>query len=150
MRFSLATLALLVSASLAAPTSLKTVEKATGPKKEGSYIVTLGDGVSKGKHIDALRKLLGAEESITHDDWDSKVLNGFSAQLSSKVVDFLRAHPDVARIEEDQIFSITATQVRSALQIYEAYSRSPSRPTRRGASSASARGLSLRAPPLLR
>lgn len=113
MRFSLAALALLIGSLLAAPTTLTSVERAAGAKKEGSYIVTLSEGVSKIKHLEALRKLLGAGDTITHDDWDSKILYGFSAKLSSKIVDFLHAHPDVARIEEDQIFSTNAivTQV---------------------------------------
>lgn len=113
--FSLTALALLAAPVLAAPgVALKAVEKATGGKKEGSYIVTLANGVSKGAHIQALRTHLGAQDSITYADWDARVLNGFAAKLSPKVVDFLRAHPEVARIEEDALFNTTAvvTQVK--------------------------------------
>lgn len=111
--FSLAALALLAAPVLGSPVALKTVETFAGDKKAGSYIVTLGEGVSKSKHIQALIKHLGAEDAITHDEWDSRVLNGFAAKLSPTLLNFLRSHPEVAKIEEDGIFHTQAvtTQV---------------------------------------
>lgn len=112
--FSFAALALLVAPVFASPVQLKTVETAAGPKKTGSYIVTLSQGVSKNKHIQALLKHLASEDSVTHGDWDSRVINGFAAKLGPAALNFLRAHPEVARIEEDGIFTTqaTTTQVR--------------------------------------
>lgn len=107
--FSLAALAFLVAPALAAPTGLKTLQKASGSKKEGSYIVTLAEGVSKDDHIAKLTENLGAEDSITHGEWSSSVLNGFAAKLSPKIVDFLLAHPEVASVEEDGIAHTMAT-----------------------------------------
>lgn len=146
--FSFASLALLLAPALAAPTALKTVEKAAGDKKEGSYIVTLAAGVSKSSHLDALRKKLGADDSITHTEWDSHVLNGFAATLSPAIVDFLRAHPEVARIEEDGIVHTfaTVTQVSVSGALPFGHSKAlradrlfTHRRTRRGAFSASAK-----------
>lgn len=107
--FSLAALALVAAPVLASPVQLKTVQAAAGPKKAGSYIVTLSDGVSKSKHIQALLKHLATEDQVTHADWDSGVINGFAAKLGPVALNFLRAHPEVARIEEDAIMSIQAT-----------------------------------------
>ena len=107
--FSLAALAFLVAPALAAPTGLKTLLTASGSKKEGSYIVTLAEGVSKDDHIAKLIEKFSAEDSITHGEWNSRVLNGFAAKLSPKIVDFLLAHPEVASVEEDGIAHTMAT-----------------------------------------
>lgn len=115
MHFTIAALVLLAAPVLATTSaSLRIVEKVSGVKQEGSYIVTLGRSVSKSNHLRALRLRFGAEDKITHDDWNARVLNGFAAKLSPETIDFLRAHPEVARIEEDGIFTSTdlATEVK--------------------------------------
>lgn len=115
--FSLATLALLVAPILGSPVELKKVEVAAGAKKPGSYIVTLTGGVSKSKHVQALLSHLSPEDSITHGDWDSRVINGFAAKLGPAALNFLRSHPDVARIEEDAI--MTTQAVTTQVSVYE-------------------------------
>jgi hypothetical protein len=94
MRFSFATLALLVIPTLAAPTVLKTVETAE-KKVDGSYIVTLNAGVDKDSHLAGLADQFGADASVTHN-WNATFVNGFTAKLNSKALNYLRAHPEVS------------------------------------------------------
>lgn len=93
---------------IAAPNVFKPIEKTSGRKNDGSYIITLGNGVKKGSHLNALREKLGAEGNVTYSDWDLHIFNGFAAKLSQEALDFLLAHPDVARIEEDGVVNAAA------------------------------------------
>lgn len=105
----LASLALLASPVFSAPTAppLVSVNKFAGPKNNGSYIVKLKDNVTKSNHLNWLSNQIG-EDAITHKNWNAEVLHGFAGKFSDKVVDLLRASPDVEYIEEDGIMSINA------------------------------------------
>jgi len=97
-----ATLALLVSAVVGGPTPLRAIEKFAGATVNGSFIVTMKEGASKGPLIEKL----GA--AVTHQ-WD-KAINGFAGKLDAGALNFVRAHPDVASVSEDGIMSIFTTQ----------------------------------------
>ncbi|KAJ7103679.1 serine protease [Mycena crocata] len=98
MRFSLlAALALIVPAFAAVTPALKTVTKASGEKKAGSYIVKFKEGTVRA----------AVYEGATHV-YDPSFLNGFAANLDTAALNTFRADPDVESIEEDGIVSIFA------------------------------------------
>ena len=82
MRFStsfLAALAFVLPAVFAAPTSfVHDVQTYNGPKKTGSYIVKLKDGVDKAAHLDWLARR-ASDSEVTHD-WNSEFLNAFAGE----------------------------------------------------------------------
>lgn len=82
MRFSttfLAALASVLPAVFAAPTTpVHDIQTYNGPKKGGSYIITLKDGADKAAHLDWLAKHPSVSE-VTHN-WDSAFYNGFAGE----------------------------------------------------------------------
>ncbi|KAH6897970.1 serine protease [Coprinopsis sp. MPI-PUGE-AT-0042] len=103
MRFTavFATLAaLLAPAILAAPPTLKSVERYTGTKT-GSHIVRLKPGVSRKQFI---RKLKLPSNTV---DWD--LINGFSAALDDETLNVLRASDEVEALSEDGLVHTMAT-----------------------------------------
>ncbi|KAI0361573.1 serine protease [Trametes cingulata] len=104
-----AALALLAAPIFGAPTaSLHTVEKFAGQTKPHSYIVKLKDGVAKESHLEWLAANHGDSSTITHPEWESKVLHGFAGTFGADALNALRANPDVEYIAEDGIFHINA------------------------------------------
>ncbi|RXW25686.1 hypothetical protein EST38_g147 [Candolleomyces aberdarensis] len=97
MRFStiFATLAVLLAApvAFAAPPSLLSVERFSGPTT-GKYIVKFKPGVSRKRWINQL-KLTGTIE------WD--LVNGFASNLNENALNTLRASTDVEVITEDGV-----------------------------------------------
>ncbi|KAF6748693.1 serine protease [Ephemerocybe angulata] len=102
MRFSavFATLAVLLTVplALAAPPSLKSVERTSGAKS-GKYIVKLKAGVSRKQWI----KKLKLNSAV---DWS--LVNGFASNLDENALNTLRASDDVEVIAEDGIMYTTA------------------------------------------
>ncbi|KAF6753433.1 hypothetical protein DFP72DRAFT_901673 [Ephemerocybe angulata] len=72
-------------------------------EKEKSYIVHLQTGVDKEAHFRALRLHLHGTSDIK-DDY--KLRDMYSGTFDEETLDFLRASPDVERIEEDVLSSI--------------------------------------------
>ncbi|KAF6753522.1 hypothetical protein DFP72DRAFT_901916 [Ephemerocybe angulata] len=62
-----------------------------------TYIITLKKGVDKDAHFGALRPHLFASEIKVV----FKHLDAYSGTFSEETLDFLRASPDVVRVEED-------------------------------------------------
>lgn len=106
------TFALVLQLVHSTPSGVKTVQRAAGDKREGSYIVTLAPGVSKSAHIGSLRSKLGVADAITHADWDESFIHGFAARLNDKLVNYLLGHPDVASIEEDGVVHASETVIQ--------------------------------------
>ncbi|KAJ3565687.1 hypothetical protein NP233_g7471 [Leucocoprinus birnbaumii] len=105
MRFTstFATLALFLTASLAAPTAtLHTVEKYDG-ETTGRYIVTFKVGV--------VATEAQPTEGVTHT-WDGAI-NGFAGHFDEATIEKLRANPDVETISEDGIMSTFVTQTNA-------------------------------------
>jgi len=99
--FAIATLVALLPAVFGAPTvELKAVQKATGPKKANSYIVTLKKGASR---TPIVQKLKGHKTV-----YDKDFFNGFAAELTADELNELRAEGSIETIEEDAIFSINS------------------------------------------
>ncbi|KAL0948477.1 hypothetical protein HGRIS_011046 [Hohenbuehelia grisea] len=91
-----------LSAVLASPTTLKPIQRHRGQVVDGSYIVTLKDGVDKKALVDAL----GLE--LTHD-WQ-KSIHGFAGKFSDDALNALRASDAVNTIAEDGMVYAWATQ----------------------------------------
>ncbi|GAA1476195.1 S8 family peptidase [Nocardioides aestuarii] len=75
---------------------------------DGSWIVVLEDGATRADTTDSVRQ--ARADGATDVDRYTTALTGFSAQMSDRAVEELRADPDVAYIEADQRVSIDATQ----------------------------------------
>lgn len=87
-----ATFALLATPILSAPaTAVVEVEKYKGQVKEGSYIVKLKNSVSKTDHLTWLSKHLDSD-TVTHKEWEKKVLNGFAGRHCCLSVSRLNTH----------------------------------------------------------
>lgn len=113
--YPLAVLALLIAAC-AEPTAIPSA--VPSPSSElaaqrgggviaGRYIVVFRDNVSdpRGK---ALEKARRANGRVTHTY--GAALRGFAAELDAAGVAALRADPDVAYVEQDQVITLTTTQ----------------------------------------
>jgi subtilisin family serine protease len=77
----------------------------------GQYIVVLKDDASDGKKAKVEKvkeKALKKNAKITQHY--AEVLRGFAAELSDEALAELRADPDVAYIEQDQIVTVNTTQ----------------------------------------
>jgi len=64
--FGIVALALLVAPVFGAPTRIQ-IQKASGAKEEGSYIVKLKDGVNKKLTLAWLQSHLGVNSTVTYD-----------------------------------------------------------------------------------
>ena len=81
-------------------TSLITVSKAEEPVP-GRYIVTLKEEVSLEFHISSTKtKIASTSSNITHE---YNLINGYAGEFSAEDLEDLRAHPEIASIEEDGI-----------------------------------------------
>ena len=72
----------------------------------GSYIVVLKDGVDAPSKAEAKAARKGGTLKHTY----AAALNGFAAELSDEALADMRADADVAFVEEDQTYSVDATQ----------------------------------------
>jgi len=80
--------------------SLITVSKAKEPVP-GRYIVTLKGDVSLATHVSSTKtKIESTPSNITHE-YD--LINGYAGEFSDDDLNDLRAHPEIASIEEDGI-----------------------------------------------
>jgi len=71
------------------------------------FIITLKNGVSHSTHISSLQKKIASSPSnITHE---FDIINGYAGHFSPEDLEELRAHPDIASIEQDSIFHTSAT-----------------------------------------
>jgi len=78
--------------------SLLTVSKAKNPIA-GRYIVTLKEGTSLAAHISSTKsKIASTPSNITHE---FGLINGYAGEFSDDDLNDLRAHPEIASIEED-------------------------------------------------
>jgi len=78
--------------------SLLTVSKAKRPIP-GSYIITLKEGVSLASHINSTKiKIASTPSNIIHE---YKLINGYAGKFSDDDLNDLRAHTEIASIEED-------------------------------------------------
>ncbi|EMD30992.1 hypothetical protein CERSUDRAFT_163585 [Gelatoporia subvermispora B] len=77
------------------------IVKASGDKKESSYIVTLKEGVHKPTHLDWLRERLSEHSSITYDY--SEFLHAYAGTFDEATLEHIRNSPDVESIHEDSI-----------------------------------------------
>jgi subtilisin family serine protease len=78
-----------------------------GARIPGQYIVVFRDGVTD---VDATagEKVARGRGRLTHAY--KAALKGFAAELSDDAADALRADPDVAYVEQDQLVTVDATQ----------------------------------------
>ena len=80
--------------------SLLTVSKAKEPVP-GRYIVTLKKEASFEAHVNSTKtKIESTPSNITHE---YKLINGYAGKFSDDDLEHLRAHPEIASIEEDGI-----------------------------------------------
>jgi len=93
----LVALALCTLPVLAAPTSLLTVQRAR-EAIPGQYIVTFKDGVNRPSGVSDIVNKISSESKVTYQ-WD--IINGFAATFTDADLELVRAHPDVAAIEQD-------------------------------------------------
>ena len=85
---------------LAVPSPLLTVSKVANatPNK---YIITLKEGISRAAHLGSIQSEIASTPSkITHE---FDIINGYAGEFSTDNLNELRAHPDIASIEEDGI-----------------------------------------------
>jgi subtilisin family serine protease len=83
--------------------------KPDGDVIEGSYIVVFNDDVSEDE-TEGKAKVKAAKGNGNLKNVYKHALKGFSADLSDEAVAELRADPDVAYVEADQVYTIDATQ----------------------------------------
>jgi subtilisin family serine protease len=95
------------------PSTLEPIEEAPlyakggGEPVEGQYIVVFNDDVGD-PHGKAKEKAQKRNGKLKYSY--GAVLKGFAAELSDEAVAELRADPDVAYIEQDQVVSVNTTQ----------------------------------------
>ena len=78
--------------------SLLTVSKAKNPVA-GRYIVTLKGEASLAAHVSSTQtKIASTSSNITHE---FGLINGYAGEFSEDDLNDLRAHPEIASIEED-------------------------------------------------
>ena len=85
-----------------APSALVAVADAGDAAVDGAYVVTLDRGTDAG----ALAADLDLDVEHVYDD----IVDGFAGDLDATELAELRADPSVLAIEEDQVFSVAATQ----------------------------------------
>jgi subtilisin family serine protease len=86
----------------AAPAAAAPLLAARGTPIPGAYLVVLRDGAP----ADAVARALGISPTLRF----AHALNGFAARLSAAQLNALRQHPDVAFVEEDQLYRAETTQ----------------------------------------
>ena len=92
--------------------SLLTVTKAKKPVP-GSYIVTLKEGVSLAAHVSSTQsKIASTPSNIVHE---FNRINGYAGKFSDDDLNDLRAHPEIASIEEDGIAQTCPVETQSVL-----------------------------------
>ena len=100
---NLATLALCILPTFAAPSPLVKVRKAT-ESVDGQYIVTLKDGADRQTHINSC-------SNVTHQ-WD--IINGFAGHFTDDEVRTLSTHPEVRFIEENSVVRVQSIATQYA------------------------------------
>ena len=92
--------------------SLLTVSKAKNPIA-GRYIVTLKGGTSLAAHISSTQsKIASTQSNITHQ---FGLINGYAGEFSEDDLNDLRAHPEIASIEEDATVKTCSVITQSVL-----------------------------------
>ncbi|KAG8937330.1 subtilisin-like serine protease [Tulasnella sp. 418] len=104
-------LALLLTPVFSAPfiPSKIEVERITGNKKDGSYIVKLKDGTDKKEAMAWIRSHLGSSSSIKYD-YDDDDLNGFSGTFSQDFIDILTNSDKIEAVSEDAMVYTNTVQ----------------------------------------
>ncbi|KZV91287.1 peptidase 1 [Exidia glandulosa HHB12029] len=95
----------------AAPNKLHTVQTFAGPVKANSYVVTLKADVSKDALLASQPEIAA---SVTHPEWDERLLNGFAGVFNQEQLNALRASDAVESIQQDGIYTIQAVQTDAA------------------------------------
>lgn len=104
--FALATLLL---PAIAAPSPLITISKVANAVP-GRFIITLKEGASRAAHVSSIQsKIASTPSKITHE---FNIINGYAGEFSADDLNELRAHPDIASIEEDGISHTLATKTQ--------------------------------------
>ncbi|KZV96568.1 subtilisin-like protein [Exidia glandulosa HHB12029] len=103
--------AALALAASAAPSKLHTVQAFAGPIKANSYIVTLKADVTKDELLASQPEIAS---SVTHGEWDARLLNGFAGVFNPEQLNALRASDAVASIVQDGIYTIQTVQTDAA------------------------------------
>jgi len=94
---------------LAVPSPLLTVSKVANATP-GRYIITLKEGVSRASHLSSIQnKTASTPSSVTHE---FNIINGYAGEFSPDNLNELRAHPDIASIEEDGISHTFTTKTQ--------------------------------------
>ena len=92
--------------------SLLTVSKSEEPVP-GKYIVTLKEGVSLASHVSSTQASIASTPSnITYE---YSIINGYAGEFTDDDLNDLRAHPDIAAIEQDSIYKICEEITQSVL-----------------------------------
>ena len=92
--------------------SLLTVSKPEKPIP-GKYIVTLKEGVSLASHVSSTQASIASTPSnITYE---YSIINGYAGEFTDDDLNDLRAHPDIAAIEQDSVFEICGAITQSVL-----------------------------------
>ncbi|EMD30989.1 hypothetical protein CERSUDRAFT_120200 [Gelatoporia subvermispora B] len=84
------------------------IKRASGDKKESSYIVRLKENVDKRTHLGWIRQRLSRNSSITYEYSDA--LRAYAGTFDEATLEHLRASPDVEEIYEDAIGHAFAQQ----------------------------------------
>ena len=90
------------SSVFAAPASILEVQRFSGEKRAGNFIVTFK------KNVDKSAWLSQHPDTASHE-FASSFLHGFSGKLDEQTLQELRANPDVESIAEDGIMHTMAT-----------------------------------------
>lgn len=111
--FALKTLvaAALALYAVAAPSKLHSVQKYAGRVKANSYVVTLKDDVNKAELLASQAEIAS---SVTHAEWDARLLNGFAGVFNAEQLNALRSSEFVKSIHEDGIYTIQGVQTDAA------------------------------------
>ncbi|KAG8956991.1 subtilisin-like serine protease [Tulasnella sp. 419] len=105
-------LALLLTPVFSAPLipSKIEIERITGSKKDGSYIVKLKDGTDKKEAMAWIKAHLGYSSSIKYD-YDDDDLHGFSGTFSQEFLDILTSSDKIESVAEDaMVYASSITQ----------------------------------------
>ena len=90
--------------------SLLTVSK-TEKSTPGRYIITLKEDVSLATHVSSTQASIASTASnITHE---LDIINGYAGEFTEDDLNDLRAHPEVASIEEDGIVQTCSVVTQS-------------------------------------
>ena len=95
--------------ALAVPSPLLTVSKVANATP-GRYIITLKEGVSRASHLSSIQSnIVSTPSTVTHE---FSIINGYAGEFSPDNLNELRAHPDIASIEEDGISHTSTTETQ--------------------------------------